>query len=212
MGRGRGLTVWRAASLSEDEGQGTLWGCDWGSLAKMGRTVSREKWKAEADGGERVGGEAGCRRREQAQERCGKPLRDVCREAGGWESRCREREQEATVERRPSPGARGRDGPMPGQRAEVESIREGVVVVLVVTIHSPYFVRRLRPRCFTQRPLALLIIVLGGRHYNLPSVSRGTSSSTYTHPPPPRYQNPPHSSPLCKMVYHLHITYSHPLL
>ena len=100
--------MWRAASLSEDEGQGTLWGWDWGSLAKLGRTVSREKWKPEADGGERVGGEAGCRRREQAQERCGKPLRDVCREAGGWESRRGEREREATVERRPSPGERGR--------------------------------------------------------------------------------------------------------
>ena len=56
--------------------------------------------------------------------------------------------REAAVERKPSP-ERGRDGLMPGQTAEVESIREGVVVVLVVTIHNPYFVRRLRPRCFT---------------------------------------------------------------
>lgn len=77
--------MWRAASLSEDEGQRTLWGCDWGSLAKLGRTVSREKWKAEADG-ERVGGEEVCGRREQVQELRGKPLRDVCREAGGLES------------------------------------------------------------------------------------------------------------------------------
>ena len=120
--------------------------------------------------------------------------------------------REAAVERKPSPGERGQDGPMPGRRAEVESIREGVVVVLVVTIYNPYFVLRLRPRCFTQRPLSLLITVLGGRHYNLPSVSRGTGSSTYTHPPSPRYQNPPHSSPFCKMVYYLHITYSHRLL
>ena len=54
--------------------------------------------------------------------------------------------REPTVERKPSPGERGQDGPMPGRRAEVESIREGVVVVLVVTIYNPYFVLRLRPR------------------------------------------------------------------
>ena len=86
MGWGRAFTVWTAASLSEDEGQGTLRGCDWGSLAKLSRTVSREKWKAEADGGERVGGEEVCGRREQVQELRGKPLGDVCREAGGLES------------------------------------------------------------------------------------------------------------------------------
>lgn len=139
--------MWRAASLSEDEGQGTLRGCDWGSLAKLGRTVSREKWKAEADGGERVGGEAVCGR-EQVRELRGKPLRGVCREAGGLESLGGEG-AETTVERRQSPGERGRDGPLPGQRAEMESVKEGVVTVLVVTIHSPYFVCRLRPRCFT---------------------------------------------------------------
>lgn len=38
---------------------------------------------------------------------------------------------------------------MTGQRAEMESIEEGVVMVLVVTIQSPYFVPRLRARCFT---------------------------------------------------------------
>ena len=65
-----------------------------------------------------------------------------------------EREQEATVERRQSPGERRRDGPLPGQRAEMESFKEGVVTVLV-TIHSPL--------CVGSDPDALLTFTLHNR-------------------------------------------------
>lgn len=84
MGWGRAFTVWTAASLSEDEGQGALWGCDWGSLAKLGRTVSREKWKAEADGGARVGGEEVFGRRERTRAGAPREAARRCLQRGWW--------------------------------------------------------------------------------------------------------------------------------
>lgn len=40
--------MWRAASLSEDEGQGKLWSCD-EVTAELGGMASWEKWR-KADG------------------------------------------------------------------------------------------------------------------------------------------------------------------
>lgn len=51
-GGGRGLTVWRAASLSGD-GR-TLWGWDW-VTGKAGQSSFGRSGSEEADGGERVG-------------------------------------------------------------------------------------------------------------------------------------------------------------
>lgn len=83
--------MWRAASLSGTRAKERS-GLGLGVTGKAGQNGFLGEVEAEADGGERVGGSCSWRR-EQAQALQRKPLRDVCREAGGWESRRGERER-----------------------------------------------------------------------------------------------------------------------